>query len=272
MSIIRKEIQFSGLDVNLNIELSSDNRLSGLQQEIDNFSQIKSANSINGITDGEVTRFAAKYEGNTPQAIKFDFSATTTPTWVDSFIVAGFTVKEIESLAPNFQNSFFIWDLYDSMSSTEQTKLFTTQLTNLYEGNFLYFFNSFYFITNTSQFYYLNVPNNVITLNDGQVIYTAYSKFSFYDAKSGKVRLFYNKDNGNEETSTVDKMYFETRLYLDSKTWEIIAPAEIYARELTISPTYTDKVNDGVERYNNGRAIYPTGNTFQYSGGTYTDT
>ncbi len=67
-------------------------------------------------------------------------------------------------------------------------------------------------------------------------------------------------------------MYFETKLDLSSKTWEITAPAEIFTRELTISPTYTDKVNDGVERYNNGRAIYPTGNTFLYSGATYTTT
>lgn len=277
MSVIRKEIQYTGTELNFNIKLKSDNRLTGLQQDIDNYAQIKSANSINGVDDGEIHKFRI----NNPRTryMSFEFSATTT-TWLSSFISAGFTSEEVNTLNLNYQNSFFILDFFDTYKSSEQRKIFTSYLTKLYVDNSPASGTiSIYTIGNSFQFSVLNVPVDNLGVESGATGYTGYTRFSFYNAKTGKVIVFFNKDNDNlvTEPSQPDKMYFKTTLDLVNKTWDIITPSfdltetlpTIFARQLTTSPTYVQKVNDTFNNFENLRTLYPDGTSFNPETGKY---
>lgn len=267
MSIRREKISFTGLDLNLKIQLNSSNKLSGLQQEVDEFTKVKSTQQINGITDGEVRRFTLNASN---QLIKFYFSGGT--SFQSKFTTAGFTVNEIENLSSNFTNSFFILDFFDSVSTTEQTKIFSTYLTKLDSNNQSNDpINSIYEIDNSFQWYYLNVPVNFIDGFDDYV--TGYSRFSFYDAKSGKIRVFYNHANNN--LTTPEKMYVRTKLDLNNKRWSFlyssgnVSYTDVELRELANSQQYIDKYNNTFNNFDNLQQTYPTGSTFNYSGGTY---
>lgn len=267
MSIKREKILFTGIDMNLKIQLNSSDKLSGLQQEVDEFTKVKSTQQINVINDGEVKRFALNASG---QEIGFYFSGST--SFQARFTTAGFTINEVNSLNKNYTNSFFILDFFNSISTTEQTKIFSTYLTKLDSNNL----NnnpiiSIYEVDESFQWYYLNVPINFISNFDDFI--TGYSRFSFYDAKSGRIRVFYNNANGG--FTTPEKMYVPTKLDLNNKRWSFIESSgnvsntNVELIELPDSQQYIDKYNNTFDNFNNLQPTYPSGLTFNYSGGTY---
>lgn len=267
MSIIKEKILLSGFDLNLNIKLSSNNKLNGLQQEINSFTKIKSADQINGITDGEVKRYSLL---SSNQTINFGFYGGS--FHAPRFTIAGFTIDEIQSLSKKYTNSFFILDFFNSFSTTQQTKLFSTYLTKLdshNENNNPN--NSTYEFDNSFQWYYLNIPIN-FTENYNDYI-TGYSRFSFYDAKEGKIRVFYNYDN--DSLTTPEKMYVKTRINLNTKRWWFVDSIfnttliDVNLRELSNSQQYVNRYNETFENFDNLQPNYPLGTTFNYSGGTY---
>lgn len=261
----KEKIKFNGRDMNIQFTLDGNNNLLGLQQEIDGFTQVATANSINEGHDQEVRRFNFIL-----QNIWLSFSFWDGFNYGASFLKAGFTSEEISGLTNSFLNSYFILDFYDSFDPNDQIKIFSAYLTKLGTNEL-----SVYIINNSIQYYNLEVPLDYFNGETGNTI-TGYSRFSFYNAKTGRVQLFYNNDNAT--LTTPEKMYFETILTLYNTTWEIETPSihnpllkVLGVKELKYSENqeYIDKYNETFENYDNLKQVFPSGNTFNYNDGTY---
>lgn len=254
MSIIQQKIQFTGNDLNIQIPISAVPAQLGMQQEIDNYVLEKTTGSINAVTDVEVVRFKYATSGK-----EMEFAFNSGSNYYPYFSVAGFTADEIEQQSLNFLNSFFILDFFDSVDSANQTKIFSTYLTNLNDNAY-----SRYDIEPTFQLFDLNVPANFFGTG---TTYIAYARFSFYNAKTGKIAVFFNKvfDTTNPPP-TNNKMYFELTLNLSTKKWFIATSSmqgnTMAARELASSPAYIEKYNDTFEDFENQAQSYPSGNVF----------
>ena len=130
MQIIKEKIKYNNQDVNLKISLSGGERISGLQQEIDNLTEETKEELVNPVIDNEVRRFSY-VSGEGPTFLKYYFGASSPQV---SFTHSSFTTDEIRSSDPTLLNSFFILDFYDSYSSYTQTKIFTNYLTKVLDG------------------------------------------------------------------------------------------------------------------------------------------
>jgi hypothetical protein len=275
MPIIRQIVKYnngsiSGDTLNIKINLGSTDAFIGLQQEIDSMTSFTGIDLINPVTDGETRRF--KYHSGSVK-LNFKFYSSGIGNWYNNFLVPGFTATEIINHESNMNKSFFILDYYDSFDIYTQNRIFTMYLTKILREPPPY--NSDYIINSTinNQFYRWHIPQSYIDELTGDTI-TGYVKFSFYNAKSGRIQLFYNSDN--EALTTPEKFYFKTELNLINRTWQIITPSvtsigEIIAKELPYSTNqqYTDRVNDTFENFENIRQNYPSGSTFNYEDGHY---
>lgn len=273
MSIIKETIK---LNINntgstITFGLGGNNLLSGYQQEINDLTEETKNETTNSIVDNEVSRF--KYDGD---LVNLKFYLTTGTTYYNSFINgAGFSQKEIDSINLKLYNSFFIMDFYDSYDNNTQTKIFTIYQTQILGGvkvgdTPIPSYQIYNDVVN--QFYSWYVPKSFINEQTGSTV-TAYVKFSFYNAKYGSLALFYNKDN--QSLTTQEKMYFKVKLNLSVMTWEFDYngtnyPPDATAYQLPFNNKYSQKVNDGINNFDNKKQVYPTGNTFQSSGATYT--
>lgn len=262
MPVIKETIKQNNLDVTLKINLGSGINLSGFQQEIDNLTELTKDELINPIIDNEVRRFQYKSE-NGAVNLTFYFSNTPQPL----FSHAGFSPSEIIVGSPIITNSFFIMDYYDTYDSYTQTKIFSTYLTQILSGvnkqpNYKIYSDTI------NQFYNWYVPLSFINSQTGSTI-IGYTNFSFYNAKFGKVTLFFNKDN--ENILTPEKMYFKTELDLINKTWRFLGLPTNNANAYEISSTsaYVTRINNTIGNFVNTKQTYPTGNTFQTTTGTY---
>jgi hypothetical protein len=243
--------------VNIKFNLSSNDNFLGYQQEIDNLTEGVSTDLINPDVDLEERRF--KYVFHSP-AIQFNFYFGS-PTPYNTFLSAGFTPIELAQQQLNVLNSFFIFDLYDSYNVSTQTKILTTYITKI--GSLpQYTFNS------SNQIYNLYVPIPYINAQTGSTA-TGYTKISFYNAKTGKVTVFYNPTYALSTTPLF--MFFPTRLNVVAKTWEFLpsSTAVFQANEIYQNPAYVDKVNATVQNFNNESQNYPSGSTFNYQTGKY---
>ena len=265
MSIIKERIKINNKDVNLKITLSGRNQISGYQQEIDNMTEETKDELINPIIDNEVKRFSYISENLT--LLYFYFGSSSPQS---NFIQAGFTNTEIDSASNNLLNSFFIMDFYDSFDPYTQTKIFTIYNTLVLKGETdtgtpipSYKIND----DNLNQFYHWFIPKSYLDTQTGLTT-TGYIKFSFYNAKTGKVYLFYNKDN--ESLSTPEKMYFETLLDLNTMTWDIIkSSTDAKAYEIPRTNIYAEKVNNAVDSFDNQQQDYPSKTIFNPEDGKY---
>lgn len=270
MQIIKEKLRFTGNDLNIKIPISGNLDQLGYQQEIDNFVLEETTGSINAVTDVEVKR-VPHYFTTTPRVLNFGFYDEGDTAWYSYFTAAGFTAEEIIDRSNNYLNSFFILDFFDTNSEINQTKIFSSYLTNLTSTNTIPAY-SVYNLIEENQFYDLNVPMDFF--NASATTYTGYIRFSFYNAKTGRVSVFYNKDY---EGSVGDqRMYFQTEINLINKTWQIITPSigvdgTMYARELefTTNAEYLERYNDTFADFENQQQNYPTGNVF-IDDGTYT--
>ncbi|MFW6220022.1 MAG: hypothetical protein ACOC33_04205 [bacterium] len=278
MSIIREKIQYTGNDINLKLTLSNGLDQTGHQQEIDEFTQIQTNKSINEPSDGEIRRFKFREDNKISRTtVIFSFYNQNTTQYDYSFINAGFTEDDVNNQNLNYLNSFFRLDFYDNFIPNQQTRIFSSYITKLIDNNFqddpkL----ASYSIIDSNEFYYLNVPINFYQNNTNNII-DGYGLFTFYNAKSGKISLFYNLDN--ENLTTPEKMYFKIRLDTQHKSWDIITNSienpdpnigpRVYAKELIVSSDYIERYNNTNDNLNNLSQNYPSGSTFNYLTGKY---
>jgi hypothetical protein len=286
--LIKETIKFNSQDKVMLINLGGNNKILGLQQEIDNLVEKTKINLINPITDNEVYRF--KY--NPPfesTYIEFYFTSDNS-TYSNSFTKtiwdvllgrptggANFTTHEIQNGTVNVKNSFYIVDLYDSYDSYTQNKISSNYNTNILNSVLVNntsipkYFISF---NSINPFYYITIPKKFI---DGQTdnIVNVYCKYSFYNSKTGVVNLFYNKTI--ENFTTPEKMYFKIEINISDMTWkynffnynDLTTPITIKPYQVLSNNAYHKKINNGVENITNLKPVFPSGNTFQSNDGNY---
>lgn len=267
MSLIKQTIKFNNLDANLTISLGSSNGLIGQQQVLDNLVNETKEILINPVVDTETRRFVYRTDlGNTN--LLFYFGASQ----LNTFENTNFTSSEMKINNPQILNSFFTLDFYDSFDNNTQTKIFSSYLTKIFginDTNPSNQYKPFYRLYNDiqNQFYSWNVPQSFIDSQTGSTA-IGYVRFSFYNAKTGKFKIFYNNDN--ESLTTNEKLYFKAILYLESNTFAFILPnpPNVKAYEL-VNSAYVNRINNGVSNFNDKKQAYPSGNTFQYGDGTY---
>ena len=257
--------------MNITFPISGTEEYLGYQQEIDNFTQIKSAESINNVTDHEVVRYEIEPSDN--RIITFNFFYSN-QSWKPEYTTAGFTEKEVSGGSLNYLNSFYILDFFDTIKSTNQTKLFTTYLTKLNKNNVvnendrdrINNNDSEYRFNENFQLSYLNLPN----WHDSNI---AYLRISFYNAKTGIISVFYNNDNQYYTTS--QKMYFTIVFDKINWTYQINTNSntgsnpKIIATELVESTDYLERYNKTFDNLDNLDQNYPDGNTFNINDGKY---
>jgi hypothetical protein len=263
MSIIREVVKYNQTDINIKIPIGITDGFSGYQQEIEKLTSFSATNLVNPENDIEVRRF--KYYTTTNSTMQFQFYNGS--NYSTNFTYAGFASAEINPSNGKITNSFFILDFYDSFDPYNQNKIFSTYQTKLVTGTSK---TANYKII-TSQFYNFYVPINYINSFTGTTV-IGYSKFSFYNAKTGKIQLFFNNDNSSMLLSP-EKLYYKTELNLTAKTWRFITSSSpnMIAKEIpyTTNTEYSDKVNNTFDKFNSKAQDYPSGNTFNFEDGTY---
>ena len=259
MSIIKEKIRLSNNSTGATITfgLSIGNRLSGYQQEIDELTEDTKQELINPVIDHEVRRFIS----SNIQFINFWFSKRggSGAAFDDSFTskYAGFSTSEIEDYDDVVLNSFFIMDFYNTFNNNTQTKIFTTYLTQILDGQSSSGvpISKYTINYNTgNQWYHQYVPKSFLDTQTGSTI-TGYTKFSFYNAKYGTLSLFYN--DANSALSTPEKMYVKTYFYPSTMEWEFVSSPNLY--ELASDNSYVTKVNETFKNFENLKQTYPVG-------------
>jgi hypothetical protein len=260
MSIIKKTILYNNSDNQIKFSLDIKNNFFDYQQEIDSLTQVVTNNSLNPVVDEETRKFKYNSAYTTD---KLNFYFYKNGSYGLNFTNAGFTSDEITKNSLNFINSFFILDFYDTYDINTQSRIFTTYLSKL--GTIpSYFIGS----ATTGQFYGMQVPLSFIETQTTNIV-SGYTKFSFFSAlkTSNGVKLFYNQ---NSNKTTAEKMYIKTELDLVNKKWRLDNVSHNINLREYINTTYTNKVNDTFDKFENIKQSYPVGNTFVYSGVSYT--
>lgn len=264
MCIIKQQIQKSNYDSSIKINIGQNVNFTGLQQGIDTFTGVASAEAINPVTDLETFRFNLS---NSPVALNFYFYSASTGTYQNSFLPAGYTPTELSNNDTVMLNSFFIANFYDTFNSQTQIKYFTGYLTYVDNAPTStlpnYIINP---IGTGKQFYYWYIPNNYIETHTGSTA-TGYTIFTFYNAKLGGMQIFFNQKNSGLTTN--EKMYFKTVIDFTNKTFHFSNLSPLKAYELPSSSAYSQRYNNTVESMENIQEQYPTGTTFNYRTGRY---
>lgn len=271
MSIRKERIKFENQDINLKITLNSNNYRYGYQQEIDGITEEVKNDLINPIIDNEIRKF--KYESPTNSATKLNFYFTTDGSSYENTYTnasTNFEQEEIINNHNNVRNSFYIMDYYDSFDFFNQNKIFTiynTKITNSEIFNIttinLPIPNYRLFKDTKNQFKDWYIPKSLIddNLNSGKTIVIGYIKFSFYNAKTGELLLFYNKDK--ESIKTSEKLYFKVKLDLIKKTWYFEPnTANKLVYQIPTTNAYSKRTNETINNFNNKQQEYPEGNVF----------
>jgi hypothetical protein len=263
MSIIQERIRNVGADINLKISFSSNDSFTGYQQEIDNLTQVTSLDLVNPVVNGEMRKFKML---PTVLLTQYQYYFNN----FNTFLSAGFTTDDIANNTVAVQNSFFILDYYDSFDPYTQNKIFTTYLTKILTGvNKTPVYNVS--AATGNQFYYWYVPVWYMEAQTGTTA-TGYIKLSFYNAKTGKIQLFYNNYNiANPIGRTPEKMYFKAQLDIVNRTWKFlnVTNGQVVAKELTTSIAYNDRVDNTYGTVDNIAQTYPSGTTYNYTTNKY---
>lgn len=133
-------------------------------------------------------------------------------TYNNDFISAGFTEEEINISNKSYRYSYILIQLYDNFNSKNQRLIHTGYIPiYLFPDKFNAIFNINIF-TKYFEFNNIYIPNIYNFINNQNI----YFKFSFFNAKTGKLNLFFNQDITN---NTEEKMYFKSFLNTVDKTY-----------------------------------------------------
>jgi len=275
MSIIKERVRFNsnligisgntniitGNTINFKFSLGLKDNFIGYQQEIDSLTSFTTIDLVNPVVDEEKRKFKLNPLPDSTITLQFKFySGTSSPPYQTSFKNAGFTDNEINQNNFNLLNSFFILDFYNTYDINTQIKIFTTYLTKK-GATPIYSINA----NINNQLYYWYVPISYMTGTTA----IGYVKFSFFNAKTGKLTLFYNENNITPETA--EKLFFKVELNQVNKTWKFLTSQYpiINAKEFINSTQYINRINNTYDKFDNLSQTYPTGNTFNYLEGNY---
>jgi len=177
-------------------------------------------------------------------------------TFQPSFITAGFTENEIKISNKYFRYSYILIQLYDTFDSKNQTLLHTGYIPiYLFPNNQI---STISINPNIRTYEFTNIyiqKNNDIINNQ-----TLFVKFSFFNAKTGKIILFFNQSILN---NTEEKLYFKINVNKNNNTYFFVNP-NIVADQY-INEEYINRINDRPKKENKS-PIFTTGDLFDVSG------
>lgn len=272
--MLKKTIKYNENDMFINFPLERSGEFLGYQQEIDSYTQIKSSESINDVTDGEVIRFK-KASNNLSLNAYFWYSLGN--NYLNEYKAIGITYSDSQYSNPNYLNSFYILDFYDSYKPYEQKKIFTTYLTKLGNNNYQKYSRygnvnikdknvSAYYIKEDSQIFYITPPAYFFSSSgDNPVMYL---RLSFYNASNGELISFVNSNYGSNPYDPYTA-YFLIHFNLKNGTWYYGGNENIVAYQNIKSEDYNNKMNNTFDNFDNLKQNYPDGNVFDYKTRNY---
>lgn len=233
---------------NIRINLGSNESFLGYQQEINSFTEIASVGLINETSDPEMRKF--RYDSGYPNAngivLNFNFNNIQ------------FTDDEITGNTLNVLNSFYFMETYDDFNESKNVKLSTNYFTQDFNVDNDYIIDQ----NHKRQFYYLYLPESFILEQTGNTG-TTYTRFLFYNAKSGKTSVFYNE---YVNPDTEEYTYFKVQINLLNKSWKFTQTAGTINinQILENNSSFIQKINNNITNFNQLKQTYPTGKTFNY--------
>ena len=268
MQIIKEQILLNNLDSSLKVTLYNNTKEYGIYKEVTDLLKDEEIKSINKPVDFEKRRF--DYSKQFPRNIYFHFGVEDSTSilyvrWID----AGFSDDDILYEKPPFKNSFFIFDIFDTYDFKTQKKISTSYITKLNNTPVFYLGLSNLEITQISNIY---IPEYY--LNDSTKKDILYCRFSFFNAKTGKITTFLN--NNYNSIITSEKMFGKIRINNTDKTWEFLDFDDniIVFKELLNNEEYSNKIDNTLIKKNDIKQQYPSNDdnkfiTFDYKTGKY---
>lgn len=269
MQIIREKILLNNQESNLKITLHNNTKEYGVYKEISDLLKDEEVKSINKPVDFEKRCF--KYIDTTYCLLYLHFGEEPINLNNLSWSNAGFSDDDINYDKPAYKNSFFIFDIFDSFDFKTQRKLTSVYITNL--GKYSHFNLGMdiqqprYSEIQLSNIY---IPEYFLKNN----IDVLYCRFSFFNAKTGKIVMFSN--NNYESLITSEKMFGKIKINNTNKTWEFLDLNSniIVFKELLNNEEYSNKIDNTLIKKNDIKQQYPSNEdnkfiTFDYKTGKY---
>jgi len=259
MKITQFKFLNNGLDKSINIPLSYNISTVGEQDALDSYINKATNDSINESNDIEKFKFKNYDNIN----ISFNYSGIT--SYITNYTAIGFINDDIIFNRTSYKNSFYIIDLYDSFNANTQNKITTNYFTIL--GNDT---NSIYNISIAAnkQLSLLYIPINIINSITGNTI-NYYIRYSFFNAKLGKLHLFYNNENVNMPTD--EKYYYKVNINISNRSFNFVTNIANITPLEVVNNNYIDKFNRSLDILPQKQQNFPSGNTFNYLTQTYFD-
>lgn len=253
MEIIRNKIRFTNTDNVIKLTLKNVNDSLGYDQDVSNLITSETKAKINKPSDNDLNLYSLE-SGST---LTFNFFGTAYTT---SFLDIGFESGDTYNAFS--KKSFFIADTYTSFNISNQEKICQNYINGIKSLTSTYIANGNK-LGGCREFYHWYVSDNYFTGNT----LTAYTKFSFFNAKTGGVNIFYNKDN--ELLTNELKLYIPTVFNLQTKTFSF-DKTTIDLYEL-VNESYREKIQRSLNPFANKSPNLPSGTTFMItaSGITY---
>jgi hypothetical protein len=247
------------LDKNIKLNLKNGFDVYFDESDISLIAQTKEEERINPYLDSEKIRF--KFEQPTPNLLlSFSFRSGNTLSFNTTYKHAGFTQTELNQNQTSFINSFYAMEVYDSVNSKIQNLLSTTYIkpitSNRYTGS-----TNIRFLTTDEQTKIL-IPKTFIAQQTGTSV-NVYIKFSFYNAKTGKIIPFF--DNLFIPKSGETIFYKLTQLNITGRTYAMNIGFLDSFKEFS-NTGYTTNINNRFDNIQLKSLVFPTGTTFTASG------
>jgi len=230
-----------------NISIKLDNNIDYLNEI--NQSQPNEVVNDNNFIDNEIKKF--KLIKDVDITLNFFNNG-----YSNNFTNAGFTNEEITLSNKNYRFSYILIQIFDTRNVSNQNLLHSSYIPiylfpNKNKSNFIiqpnikyYEFNNIYLSNST------NLVNNQIL----------YANFKFYNAKTGKVSIFYDRNNSKDNQ---DIFYFDIKINTNNNTYEFIKsfinPFEY------IDEIFVNNINK-LDKTENKKPQYPTGTLFDVNG------
>jgi len=129
--IIKKE-----KDINIKVPIEMNWEFDGADDAIDQIEDALIEDIVGLPKDFEISRFTHKKHINSDKTeitYNFEFFNQPANSWVNSYLIEGFSSEEIYYFRPAFNNSFFKIDLYDTNDTTTQ-KIYLTIILPVTQG------------------------------------------------------------------------------------------------------------------------------------------
>jgi hypothetical protein len=275
MQIKRETIALKNEDINIKINIPSNSKPFGFDGDFSDFANKEAEESINEPIDYETRRFVFD-DTKTSNKLYLEFNTFSGIIYLPNYLYAGFTIDEVTEYKESLRNSYYIFELYDSLDVFKKNKISTTYLTKLDTLGKDPTQKKIFNIIENNQIKYLNIPLWFIEENIGKGIITGYTEMYFYNAKLGSLSLFFNTDYFNISGFTTNqpkRMLFKTIINLNNKTWyfdvydekwDVVGYDTIFVNDWNGFLVYNEK---SLVRYNNDLYISLTDNNTGYTPG-----